>query len=130
MKGACKMTTKYTQTGLWIEEKDGVVRVGLSEKGQDDVGEVMFVELPKFGEKLRIGDNLLSVEGAKAVSEISAPITGTVQKVHDALEDEIEKLNSKDREDNWIIELTNVSGFTSAEFSDNPWFGQVKPEEV
>lgn len=124
------MTTRYTQTGLWIEEKDGVVRVGLSEKGQDDVGEVMFVELPKFGEKLRIGDNLLSVEGAKAVSEISAPIAGTVQKVHDELEDENEKLNSTDRDDNWIIELTEASGFTSAEFSDSPWFGQKKPEEV
>lgn len=122
------MTTRYTQTGLWIEEKDGVVRIGLSEKGQDDVGEVMFVELPKFGEQLRIGGNLLSVEGAKAVSEIAAPITGTIQKVHDELEDKPEKLNSTDREDNWIIELTNVSGFTSAEFSDDPWFGQRKPD--
>lgn len=115
-------------TGLWIEERDGVVRIGLSEKGQDDVGEIMFVELPEFGEKLRIGDDFLSVEGAKAVSEISAPINGTVQKVHSALEDEMEKLNSTDREDNWIIELTEVAGFNSAEFSNDPWFGQVKPE--
>src|SRR5690554_522219 len=102
MKGACKMTTRYTQAGLWIEQKDNGVRIGLSEKGQDDVGEVMFVELPKFGEKLRIGDNILSVEGAKAVSEFTAPVSGTVKKVHDALEDENEKLNSTDREDNWI----------------------------
>ncbi len=124
------MTTRYTQAGLWIEQKDNGVRIGLSEKGQDDVGEVMFVELPKFGEKLRIGDNILSVEGAKAVSEFTAPVSGTVKKVHDALEDENEKLNSTDREDNWIVELTEVSGFNSAEFSNDPWFGQVKPEEA
>ena len=128
------MNSRYTQTGLWIEEKDGVVRVGLSEKGQDDVGEVMFVELPKFGETLKIGGNLLSVEGAKAVSEFTAPISGKIEKLHEALEDETEKLNSTDREDNWIIELTEVSGFNSAEFSSDPWFGQVKakpePEEV
>ena len=120
--------TKYTMTGLWMEERDGVVRIGLSEKGQDDVGEVMFVELPEFGEILKIGDDLLSVEGAKAVSEFSAPINCTFTKVHSELLDEMEKLNSTDREDNWIIELQNVSGFISAEFSTDPWFGQTKPK--
>lgn len=122
------MTVRYTNTGLWLEKKEDVVRIGLSEKGQDDVGEVMYVELPSFSEELNVGANLLSVEGAKAVTELTAPVSGTIQKVHKELEDKTELLNSTDREDNWIIELTDVLGFNSAEFSEDPWFGQGKPE--
>lgn len=117
------MTIKYTQTGLWLEQKeDDTVRIGLSEKGQDDVGEVMFVDLPKFNEKINDGDNLIGVEGAKAVTEITSPVSGEVVKVHKELEDNVELLNSKDREDNWIIELKDVLGFLSAELSEDPWF--------
>lgn len=122
------MVVKYTQTGLWIEKKDDIVRIGLSEKGQDDVGEVMYVELPKFDEHLNAGDNLLSVEGAKAVSEIAAPLSGTVHKVNKELEDNTELLNSTDRNNNWIVELTDAMGVHSAEFSEDPWFGHVKPK--
>lgn len=123
------MSIKYTQTGLWIEKVDDHVRIGLSEKGQDDVGEVMYVELPKFGEKLNDGDNLIGVEGAKAVTEITSPVTGDVVKVHEELEDEFNLLNSENKDDNWIIELTNVLGFNSAELSDDPWFGIPKSED-
>lgn len=123
------MTVKYTRTGLWIEELENTYRIGLSEKGQDDVGEVMFVDLPSFGEKIEVGDNLIGVEGAKAVTEITAPVSGKVEKVHEELEDKMELLNSTDREDNWIFELSDVLGFQSAEFSDDPWFGDGKPKE-
>lgn len=125
------MTIKYTQTGLWLEKKeDDIVRIGLSEKGQDDVGEVMFVELPKFGEKINDGDNLIGVEGAKAVTEITSPVSGEIVNVHKELEDDVDLLNSKDREDNWIIELKNVLGMLSAEFSEDPWFEENITDET
>jgi glycine cleavage system H protein len=123
------MTVKYTKSGLWIEELEDTFRIGLSEKGQDDVGEVMFVELPSYGEKVEVGDNLIGVEGAKAVTEITAPISGSVESVHKELEDEMELLNSTDRQENWILELSNVLGFNSAEFSDDPWFGEEPAED-
>lgn len=122
------MTIKYTNTGLWLEEQGDAVRIGLSEKGQDDVGEVMYVEIPRYHDQLKDGDNLISVEGAKAVTELVSPVSGTVQKVHKELEDQTELLNSTDREDNWIVELTDVLGFNSAEFSEDPWFGKEHPE--
>lgn len=123
------MTVKYTKSGLWIEELENTYRVGLSEKGQDDVGDVMFVELPDFEDKLEVGQNLIGVEGAKAVTEISSPISGSVEKVHKELEDNTELLNSTDREENWILELADVLGFNSAEFSEDPWFGEEPAEE-
>lgn len=122
------MTIKYTQSGLWIEKIDDNVRIGLSEKGQDDVGEVLYVDLPKFNDKLNDGDNLLGVEGAKAVTEITAPVSGDIVSVHNELEDNFSLLNSDKREENWIVELTNVLGFNSAELGDDPWFGAPKSE--
>lgn len=123
------MTIKYTKSGLWIEKLESTYRLGLSEKGQDDVGDVMYVELPDFGNKIEKGDNFLGVEGAKAVTEIVSPLNGVVENVHKELEDETELLNSTDKEDNWIIELSDVEGFDSEELSDDPWFGEDKPEE-
>ncbi len=122
------MTVKYTKEGLWIEKVGENFRIGLSEKGQDDVGEVMFVELPKFKDHVEMGDNLIGVEGAKAVTEIVAPISGDLVKVHQELEDDYSLLNSENREDSWILELSNALGYNSAEFSDDPWFGD-KPSE-
>lgn len=123
------MTVKYTKEGLWIEDVGENFRIGLSEKGQDDVGEVMFVELPKFKDHVEIGDNLIGVEGAKAVTEIVSPISGDLVKVHEALENDYSLLNSKVRDDNWILELSNVLGYNSAEFSDDPWFSDKPAEE-
>src|SRR5699024_12045690 len=100
------MTIKYTKSGLWIEKLEDSYRLGLSEKGQDDVGEVMYAELPDFGNRIEKGDNFLGVEGAKAVTEIVSPLTGTVENVHKELEDDTELLNSSDRSKNWIVELS------------------------
>ncbi len=122
------MTVRYTKEGLWIEEIGDKHRIGLSVKGQDDVGEVMFVELPKFKEHVEIGDNLIIVEGAKAVTEIVVPVSGTFEKVHTEVEDDYSLLNAKDREDTWILELSDVLGFNSAEFSEDPWFGDQPTE--
>lgn len=123
------MRTKYTDTGLWIDQVGENYRIGLSEKGQDDVGEVMYIDLPEFGEEIAVSDTLIGLEGAKAVTEIVAPISGKVEKVNENLENDYSLLNSKNPEDNWIIELSDVLGIKSAEFSEDPWFGQTPPEE-
>ena len=116
------MTVKYTESGLWIEELSDGYRLGLSEKGQDDVGEVMFLELPEFGKELVKGDNLLSVEGAKAVTELSVPMTGKVKKIHKELEEDTDLINSTDRTENWILELTDVRDLVEEDLSNDPWF--------
>lgn len=116
------MTVKYTESGLWLEATEDGYRIGLSEKGQDDVGEVTFVELPDYGKHLEKGDNLLSVEGAKAVTELAVPMSGSVKEIHKDLEEDTEKMNSTDRADNWILELRDVSDLDQEELSEDPWF--------
>ena len=103
------MTLKYTESGLWLEKIDEGYRIGLSEKGQDDVGEVTYAELPDFDRYLEKGSNLLSVEGAKAVTEIILPMSGLVKNIHKELEEDTDLLNSLDRSKNWILELTEIS---------------------
>ncbi|MDN6161558.1 MAG: glycine cleavage system protein H [Atopostipes sp.] len=116
------MSVKYTESGLWIEEIEDGYRIGLSEKGQDDVGEVTFVELPDYDKHLEKGDNLLSVEGAKAVTELQSPMSGKIQKIHKELEEDTDRMNSTDRTDNWILELRDVEDFDKTEVSNDPWF--------
>lgn len=115
------MTVKYHQSGLWVEQLENTYKVGLSEKGQDDIGEVMFVELPDYGGEVNIGDVLLGVEGAKAVTEITLPLSGSVKAVHDEITDEPELLNSEDRDENWIVELTNVDVSAFEALNDDAW---------
>lgn len=123
------MTVKYTQSGLWIEKLESTYRLGLSDKGQDDVGDAMYAELPDFGNSIEKGDTLIGVEGAKAVTEIVSPVSGVVENVHKEVEEHTELLNSSDRAENWIIELSEVEGLDSEELSDDPWFGESKLEE-
>ena len=99
---------KYSENGLWILKKDKNYRIGLSEKGQDDLGEVMFIDVPSDVTKLALDESLIGVEGAKAVTELTAPLAGSVVSYHEALADEPEMLNSAEKENNWIVELTDV----------------------
>ncbi|MDN5372222.1 MAG: glycine cleavage system protein [Carnobacterium sp.] len=108
--GATKMEKemRYSENGLWILKEGDNYRMGLSEKGQDDLGEVMFVELPNTLAEVKENDVLLGVEGAKAVTELLSPLTGIVVQFHTELTDNPEKLNSTDKKDNWILEVKDV----------------------
>jgi glycine cleavage system H protein len=104
-----KMTVKYHNNGIWIEKMNETdYRIGLSEKGQDDVGEVMFAEVTDYDGKLEQGDAFLNVEGAKAVTEITLPFSAKVKETHKELEDEPALLNNEDKDKNWIITVTEV----------------------
>ncbi|EXJ24060.1 Glycine cleavage system H protein [Alkalibacterium sp. AK22] len=108
------MTTKYHHSGLWIEKlSSGTYRVGLSEKGQDDLGEVMFAEISAQEGSMSKGDAILNVEGAKAVTELTLPFDMDVSAVHKEVEDEPEMLNAEAKDSNWLLEGT---GLTSEEF--------------
>lgn len=104
-----KMTViKYSEEGFWIEKSDDTFTIGLSDKGQDDLGEVSFVDLPSEG-AVKKDEVLIGVEAAKAVTELTLPVSGTIVAVNEALEDEPSILNSTKRDDTWIAKLTGVS---------------------
>lgn len=115
------MTTKlkYSPNGLWVAKKDDNYRIGLSEKGQDDIGEIMFADIPKDIKTLKAGDSLLGVEGAKAVTELESPLSGEVVQFNENLINSPEELNNENQESNWIVELTNVDVKDFEKLEDN-----------
>ena len=100
---------KYTEEHEWVLVEDGTVTIGISDFAQDQLGDVVFVELPEVGDQLEIGKPLGVVESVKAVSDVYAPLTGEVVEINAALPDEPEMLNTSPYEDGWMIKvkLTN-----------------------
>lgn len=96
----------YTEDHDWVEVLDtNKVRIGITEYAQDQLGDIVYVELPEEGDDLDAGDELGTVESVKSVSEILSPLTGTVTAVNDNLEDEPELVNDDATGKGWFIEL-------------------------
>lgn len=100
----------YTKSHEWVKKLDnGSVLVGLSDKAQSDLGDLVFVNLPAVGDSFAAEDTLCDVESVKAVSDVYAPVNGTVTEVNEILLDTPEAIN-KDPYGTWIAKLTDVSG--------------------
>ncbi len=123
------MNLKFHTNGLYIERADNIFTIGLSAKGQDDVGDVMFADLPKFKSKLAKGDTIIGVEGAKAVTDFTSPFDGKVVKVNEAVEDNPELLNSTNSSENWIVRLKDVDLELYNQLNDEPWPEGEGPSE-
>lgn len=96
---------RYAEDHEWARKQGDTVRVGISDYAQDQLGDVVFVELPGVGDKLAKGDAFGSVESVKAVSELFMPIGGEVSGINNKLEDEPELVNSQPYGDGWMIEV-------------------------
>jgi len=98
---------KYTEEHEWIATTGpNTVRIGVTDYAQEQLGDVVFVELPAAGLTVATGDPVGEVESTKSVSEIFAPLSGEVTAVNNALDDAPELINSDPYGDGWIIELT------------------------
>ncbi len=96
---------KYTETHEWVKEKNGKVVVGITDHAQAELTDIVFVELPDVGKEVKKGDELCVVESVKSVSEIYAPVSGTIVNVNKALDDEPEKVNKSPYDEGWLVEL-------------------------
>mgnify|MGYP000359717883 CR=1 FL=1 len=96
---------RYLDSHEWVRQADETVTVGISDFAQDELGDVVFVELPDEGETLAVGDDFGVVESIKAVSDIYAPVSGTVTAVNDDLRDRPELVNEDPYGDGWLLEL-------------------------
>ena len=93
---------KYTQDHEWARLDDGRVRVGITDFAQDALGDVVFVQLPEPGTAVESGGTLGEVESTKSVSDIYAPIAGTVVEVNAELNDAPQRLNEDPYGEGWI----------------------------
>ena len=98
-------TFRYTKDHEWIELKDDVAKIGITDYAQHELGDVVFVELPKPGAKIEAGKSFGSVESVKAVSEIYAPAAGEVLEANGALEKKPETINSDPHGEAWLIKV-------------------------
>jgi glycine cleavage system H protein len=101
---------KYTKDHEWIDLSGDTGKVGITDYAQQQLGDVVYVELPDVGAKLKQGQSFGTIESVKAVSELYSPVTGEVVEVNSALKDKPETVN-KDPHASWmvVIKLTNPS---------------------
>lgn len=96
---------RYTETHEWVKIEDDTVRIGISDYAQDQLGDIVFVELPKAGDTFGAGEEFGTVESVKAVSELYIPINGEVISINMELEDAPELVNQDPYNDGWLIEM-------------------------
>ena len=97
---------RYSADHEWALLTDLVIRVGITDYAQDALGDVVFVDAPKIGASVSVGSTLGEVESTKSVSEIYAPVSGTVTAVNEALTASPELINSDPYGNGWICEIT------------------------
>ncbi len=94
---------KYTREHEWARKKGNQLVVGITDFAQDQLGDVVFVELPEVGDPVKKGESFGVVESTKAVSELFAPVSGKVVEVNDPLADAPETINEDPYEEGWMI---------------------------
>src|SRR5699024_5036438 len=101
----------YTEDHEWVKKEDGKVRIGITDFAQDELGDIVFVELPEEGDELEADEPFGSVESVKTVSELYAPLSGKIVEVNEELEDSPEFVNESPYDKAWmvVVEPSNES---------------------
>lgn len=96
---------KYTDDHEWAKKENGLITVGINDYAQDQLGEIVFVEMPETGDTFSKGDEFGSVESVKAVSEMYIPVSGEIVEINEELEDAPELVNEECYDQGWIIKV-------------------------
>lgn len=96
---------KYSKEHEWVKVEGNVVTIGITEYAQNELGDIVFVELPEVDDDIAEGDTFGSVESVKTVSELYAPVSGKVVEVNEELEDSPEFVNESPYENAWMIKV-------------------------
>ncbi len=110
---------KYTNSHEWLLDLgNGTYRVGLSDYAQNELGDIVFIDLPQVGDTITAESSLGDVESVKAVSEVLSPVTGTVTAVNEELSSAPEAINA-DPYGTWLVEVNNVTAFAELMSADD-----------
>lgn len=103
---------RYAESHEWAKETDtdSVVRIGITDFAQDELGDIVFAELPEEGDELDEGDQFGIIESIKAVSDIYSPVSGTVTGVNEEIVDKPELINDDPHESGWLIDVETNTG--------------------
>ena len=114
----------YSKDHEWVRVEGDTAVIGITDYAQDSLGDVVYVELPKPGDKFETSESFGSVESVKAVSEVFTPVAGVISQINESLADEPEKVNTDPYGDGWMVRvrMSNPgevdSLLTAAEYED------------
>jgi glycine cleavage system H protein len=120
---------KYSAEHEWIQDNgDGTVLIGITDFAQQQLGDLVFVELPEVGDEITKGEEISVIESVKAASDLYAPVDGTVIEVNEALEDEPELIN-EDAMANWILKVELADTSDLDDLMDEAAYQELTEEE-
>ena len=93
----------YTEDHEWVRFEDGVATIGITDFAVDQLGDVVFVDLPEADDELTSGEQFGEIESTKSVSELYSPVSGTVIEVNQAVAEDPSLVNSSPQEDGWLL---------------------------
>ncbi len=96
---------QYTRSHEWVRTEGDTATIGITDHAQDELGDIVFIELPEQGATLEAGDSFGTVESVKAVSDLYTPVGGEVVEVNDALDSSPEKINEDPYGDGWLVKV-------------------------
>ena len=100
---------KYTETHEWVLfNEDGTALIGITDYAQDQLGDLVFVNLPQKGDPVTAGESFADVESVKAVSDVLSPVTGEVTEVNEILADEPQRMNQAPY-DSWFVKVKEIT---------------------
>jgi glycine cleavage system H protein len=96
---------QYTRSHEWVRTEGDTATIGITDHAQDELGDVVFVELPEVGATFDVGDPFGTVESVKAVSDLYTPVGGEVTEVNETLNDQPERINEDPYGEGWMVKL-------------------------
>jgi glycine cleavage system H protein len=120
---------RYTSEHEWVRAGGASARVGITDYAQDQLGDIVYVQLPEPGTSVEAGQSMGEVESTKSVSEIYAPVSGTVSARNDKLGDEPELINSDPYGAGWLVEIELRDPETLEELLDAQGYAELTGRE-
>ena len=100
------MSVKYSEDHAWVKVQDeDLVTIGIADFAQEQLGDLVYIELPKVGHKFSRGDNISVIESVKSASDLVAPVSGEIVEVNDRLEDDPELVSENSMVEGWFIKV-------------------------
>jgi len=98
--------THFTENHVWVRlDGDGTATIGVSEHAQEQLGDIVYIDLPEVGAESSLGEEISLIESVKSTSDIFAPLTGVVIEINEALEETPEIINDSPLDDGWIFRI-------------------------
>ena len=120
---------KYSKEHEWVTAEEAVATIGITDHAQDQLGEIVYIELPSVGEKISKDDPFGVVESVKAVSDIYAPVSGTVTEVNEGLRESPEVINEDPYGDGWLIKIQISDSSELEDLMDNDEYEEMVAKE-